>query len=479
MIELKEYQEIPIEFMKYNRGLILYHNTGAGKTLTALFAVYQFKYDIIIIGTKASRKTFMDNITKAEMDPSRFTFYTFTKIKKILETNITIFKNMSVIIDEAHNIRNENMHNLYIVSGLNCAQKIILLTATPVINYLNDLSVLVNIVKCSDVLPTERALFDQMFYDEEKMVLINEDILFNKILNTISYYKTTNNEKYPTSKTEYVDVVMSHEQVDEYVYYVKKIIYEDKDIVNNVEVLNIDYGLLPNKKRNFFLNVTRQLSNTIKNSEDSPKIKEIFEKIKEGPYPIIVYSNFLKNGIYTMAILLEKNQISYKSITGFTTNDKLNTIVNNYNNGMYKVLLISSAGSESLDLKGTRQIHIMEPHWHESRIEQVIGRAIRYESHGNLPFDQRNVVIYRWISVFPPHIKNMSADQYLILISKKKKSLWDKYQQVIINASIENNFTSKNKKKSLSVSDYRGKYSKYKKKYSRLKNHDSNSNILL
>ena len=444
MIELKEYQKKSVEFMKYNRGLILYFSTGAGKTLTALYSVYQFPNDIIIIGTKSSRKTFVDTILKAEMDTTRFTFYTYTKIKKILETNITIFKNKSVIIDEAHHLRNENLYNLYISSALIVASKIMLLTATPVINYLSDLSVLVNIVKGEDVLPTERKLFEQMFYDDEKMVLINEKILFNKIKNTISYYKMNNDENYPASTTHYVDVEMSHDQVDEYVYYVRKIIYEDKDIVNNIDVLNIDYGLLPNKKRNFFLNVTRQLSNTLKNSPDSPKIKEIYKKIVEGPYPIIVYSNFLKNGIYTLAIILEKNNISYKTITGFTTNDKLNLIVNNYNNGLYKVLLISSAGSESLDLKNTRQIHIMEPHWHDMRIQQVIGRAIRFKSHENLPKNQRHVDIYRWYSVFPKQIKNLSADQYLMKISQKKKDLWDKYQQIIIDASIENNYFASN-----------------------------------
>lgn len=469
MIELKEHQKKPIEFIKYNRGLILYHSTGSGKTITALFAVYQFKYEIIIIGTKSSRKIFMDEIQKAELDSTRFIFYTYTKIKKILETNITIFKGRSVIIDEAHQLRNENLYNLYIASALVVAQKIILLTATPVVNYLNDLSVLVNIVKGSDVLPTERKLFEQMFYDEERMILINENILFNKILNTISYYKIENDSNYPTSTTKYIDVVMSWEQVDEYIYYVKKILFEDKDITDMIEVLNIDYGLLPNKKRNFFLNVTRQLSNTIKNSDDSPKIKAIYEKILEGPYPIIVYSNFLKNGIYTLAVLLEKNQISYKSITGFTTNDKLNIIVNNYNNGLYKVLLISSAGSESLDLKNTRQIHIMEPHWHESRIDQVIGRAIRYKSHDNLPQDQRSVTIYRWVSVFPPHIKNMSADQFLINLSKKKKDLWNKYQQIIISASIENNFMKIIPKQNSLTTNYHNKYIKYRKKYYDLK----------
>ena len=77
------------------------------------------------------------------------------------------------------------------------------MTATPVINYLNDLSVLVNIVKGEDVLPTDRKLFDQMFYDEEKMGLINENILFEKIKNTISYYKIENDVNYPSSTIHY------------------------------------------------------------------------------------------------------------------------------------------------------------------------------------------------------------------------------------------------------------------------------------
>lgn len=437
-IILKQHQIIPIDYMKNHRGLILYHSTGSGKTLTALYAVYQFANNIIIVGSKSSRKTFVDNIKKANLDTARFSFYTYTKIKKILEDKITFFKNTSVVVDEAHSLRNENMYNLYIASALQLASKVMLLTATPVINYLNDLSVLVNIIKGEDVLPSDRKLFDQMFYDEEKMILINKKILYDKIKNTISYYKTIDDVNYPKTKVHYNDVEMSHEQINEYIYYIRKILYEDKDIVSGADILNINYGLISSKKKNFFLNVTRQLSNTVKNSETSPKIKYIFEMIQKGPYPIIVYSNYLKNGIYTLAVLLERANIVYKSITGFTTNDKLNVIVNNYNNGAYKVLLLSSAGSESLDLKKTRQIHIMEPHWNASRLHQVIGRAIRYKSHGDLPLNERHVDIYHWVSVFPNHIKNLSADQYLIQISKKKEELWDMYHDIIISASIEN-----------------------------------------
>ncbi len=462
MIQLKDYQKKPVEFMKYNHGLIIYHSMGSGKTLTALYSVYQFNYPIIIIGSKSSRKAFVDNISKANMDTSRFTFYTYTKVKKLLESNISLFKGSSVIVDEAHNLRSENMHNLYLASALMLSIKVLLLTGTPVVNYINDLAVLVNIVKGDDVLPTERKLFDQMFYDDEKMTIINTNILEQKIKNTISYYRVEHDENYPNNKIHQMDVEMSHDQLLEYMYYLKKVVYENVNMTDDINIFDIDYGLLPNKKRNFFLNVTRQLSNTVKNNPKSPKIMEIYQKILDGPYPIVVYSNFLKNGIYTLAVLLEQHKISYKTITGYTNPDKLIITVNNYNNGLYKVLLISSAGSESLDLKNTRQIHIMEPHWNDSKIRQVIGRAIRYKSHEILPLDERIVDVYYWISVFPKNkkIKNLSADQFLMQLSKKKEEIWTKYQQIIISASIENNFFASNEVPSR-IKSSRKKYSKY------------------
>ena len=46
----------------------------------------------------------------------------------------------------------------------------------------------------------------------------------------------------------------------------------------------------------------------------------------------------------------------------------------NKNGDTIKIIMISSAGSEGLDLKNIRQIHIMEPYWNEVRVKQVIGR---------------------------------------------------------------------------------------------------------
>ena len=439
-IELKDHQLIPINYMKNHRAIILYHSTGSGKTLTALYSLYEQsnnRIEIIIIGPKSSKKAFMDDIEKTHMKKELFQFYTFTKIKIILKDNLNFFKDKNIIIDEAHNLRNETIDNLYIISALGLSNKIVLLTATPVINYMNDLSVLINIVKNREILPTERNMFDNMYYDDDRMELMNIDLLKNKISCAISYYKTSDKINYPSEIEHYMEVEMDHDQLDEYIYYVKKYIYES-DQVYNENILDFDYAVLNKKKKNMFLMATRQLSNIADKSRTSPKIQNIITMIKKGPYPIVLYSNFLKNGVYHIATELEKLNISYKAITGSTSIDKINLIVNAYNQNKYKVLLLSSTGSESLDLKGTRQIHIMEPHWNEPRITQVKGRVIRYHSHQHLPLSDRKVDVYYWISKFPKKIKNISADQYLISMSKKKKEIFDRYINVIIEMSIEN-----------------------------------------
>ena len=46
-----------------------------------------------------------------------------------------------------------------------------------------------------------------------------------------------------------------------------------------------------------------------------------------------------------------------------------------------KVVIISKAGSEGLDFKCIRQIHILEPWYNINRLDQIIGRGVRNLSH--------------------------------------------------------------------------------------------------
>lgn len=435
-IELKPHQISPVKMLKKQRGLILFHSTGSGKTITALVSMMQFDKEIIIIGPRSSQKAFNDDIKKLKMNDDNISFYTYTKIKKLVNDNHDILDGKCVILDEAHNIRNETANNLRLIFALEFSYKILLLTATPIINYPNELSVLINIINNKHILPTDRKTFTSGYYDTINKTIKNKDTLLKKLKNCISYYDHREDSKYyPSSTTKYLEVNMNDEQLEEYKYYIKKFLIDE---VMGSNIYNIDFENINIRKKNFFLSGTRQLSNTIDGNHTFPKIQSMYKLIKKGKFPCIIYSNYLKNGVMSLVPLFEKSNLTYQVITGNTNNDKINQVVNSYNRGKYDILMLTSAGSESLDLKNTRQIHIMEPHWNESRITQVIGRAIRYKSHYALPNDERNVKIYRWISVFPTKINNISADQHLMEISKSKHEILESIIEVIKEGSIEN-----------------------------------------
>jgi ribosomal protein L32E len=61
-----------------------------------------------------------------------------------------------------------------------------------------------------------------------------------------------------------------------------------------------------------------------------------------------------------------------------------------------KIIMISPAGTEGINLYNVRQVHIMEPHWNEVRIEQIIGRAVRICHHKALPMNERKVDVFRY-----------------------------------------------------------------------------------
>ena len=83
----------------------------------------------------------------------------------------------------------------------------------------------------------------------------------------------------------------------------------------------------------------------------------------------------------------------------------LKKISHNNNMGeIIKVLMITSSGSEGINLRNTRYVHIMEPYWHPVRTEQVIGRARRICSHKNLPRALQTVEVFVYLMI-------LSADQ--------------------------------------------------------------------
>jgi hypothetical protein len=141
-----------------------------------------------------------------------------------------------------------------------------------------------------------------------------------------------------------------------------------------------------------------------------------------------------------------------------TISSELEKISKNNNIGeIIKVLMITSSGSEGINLRNTRYVHIMEPYWHPVRLEQVIGRARRICSHKNLPENLQTVEVFVYIMTFSEEqlksdnsieLKNkdlsrltprvpLTSDQNLYEISEIKANLTSQLTEAIKESAFD------------------------------------------
>ena len=93
----------------------------------------------------------------------------------------------------------------------------------------------------------------------------------------------------------------------------------------------------------------------------------------------------------------------------------------NYLGRVVKIIMLSPAGAEGITLRNTRQVHVLEPFWNEARIEQIIGRAVRFCVHKDLPLDERKVDVFRYKMTRTN--SKVTADEKLENISRQKNNL--------------------------------------------------------
>jgi hypothetical protein len=80
----------------------------------------------------------------------------------------------------------------------------------------------------------------------------------------------------------------------------------------------------------------------------------------------------------------------------------------------------------------------MEPNWHEVRIEQMIGRAIRLCSHKELPKAERHVDVYRYKSIRKnSENKKITADQLIENLARGKQGLLQSFEDAVREAAID------------------------------------------
>ena len=198
-----------------------------------------------------------------------------------------------------------------------------------------------------------------------------------------------------------------------------------------------------------------------------PKFIRIIFNILKTKGTVLIYSNYVEmEGLQMLKIYLsffgfigidedkefDKNHLSadkklakdglrFCEFHGGIEKDvrKINKEIFNMTDNKYgkhcKIIMISPAGAEGINLNNTRQVHILEPYWNEVRIEQVIGRALRYCQHKDLPLDERKVDVFRYKMIR----KNgkETTDETLENISRKKNNLLLSFIEAVKEAAVD------------------------------------------
>lgn len=187
----------------------------------------------------------------------------------------------------------------------------------------------------------------------------------------------------------------------------------------------------------------------------SAKMLYMIFKILISQGPVLVYSNYvLMEGLQIFKIYLKQfgfsklddsrtgeDDFRYTEFHGqISKEDRKKNILHfnddeNIHGKICKIMMISPAGTEGIGLMNVRQVHLMEPYWHEVRMVQMIGRAVRICSHKKLPKSERHVDVYRYKSVRTNG--KWTTDQKIENIARSKDGLIQSFLDAIKEVAID------------------------------------------
>lgn len=418
---LKDYQQRVLQKMQDPTlpGLVVAHGTGTGKTRTSIETAKALGMPTNVVPPAALQANYHKELGRwMGQVPANVRVQSQQRVA--LNGLKNDRPNSMLIVDEAHRARQQGGKLLNALEQAQ-ARKKLLLTATPIFNHPQDLASLVNLAANKKLLPTDKAQFNNEYVDQtpvqpgffQRFMGVNPGINYQlkntgklkRILNRYVDYQSGSTEGFPSVKQENVNVPMGDRQMDIY-----------KAIMGKAPLWvrwKVKRGLPPGKGEieslRAFLSGARQVSNTTqglttrKSDIQSTKIDQAFkyfnqQAVKNPRYKAVVYSNYLNSGLNPYAQHLQKHKIPYGEFSGAISPAARNQMVNDYNTNKLRALLVSSAGSEGLDLKGTRLVQILEPHFNEEKEKQIIGRGARYQSHAALPEAERNVLVQRYMA---------------------------------------------------------------------------------
>ena len=156
--------------------------------------------------------------------------------------------------------------------------------------------------------------------------------------------------------------------------------------------------------------------------QHAAKFATVIKCIQESTGIVFVYSNYVRGGALQFAMCLEEHGFDpavgtrllenpsgeytgsskgkYAFLTSDMTDKQIAVLIRrlrkpeNSTGQDIRVIVGSYIISEGVDFKNVRQVHILDPWYNMSRMEQIIGRGLRTCSHASLPFEEQNCTVY-------------------------------------------------------------------------------------
>jgi superfamily II DNA or RNA helicase len=168
----------------------------------------------------------------------------------------------------------------------------------------------------------------------------------------------------------------------------------------------------------------------------SSKFVSAIKSIESSSGVCLVYSNYVERGARLFAMALEEHGYTphkgktlmkkpsyegnskgkYILISSSASDAEISTMLDAVKNRAnstgknVKVVVTSPLAAEGIDFRFVRQVHILDPWWNMSRIEQVVGRALRTCSHQDLVPKEQNCTVY--LHIVRPEADREAFDEY-------------------------------------------------------------------
>lgn len=466
--KLRPHQQDAVkQFVKNDGKLILFHDVGTGKTGSAIAAVEKmrslgkanktlvvvpgslrdnFAKDGVkkftnrsykILGNKGEAKSKSEHIGIESMTPKKSGDYNVVSYDMFKQDPVGYVQRTgadTVIYDEIHKAKNET-------SGVSKAMKearphhrnFLGLTGSLVSNSPADLVPIVDAMTDGEHYLGSRESFEGRFlevHSDGKKTIKKKETLRNIVAPYIHFVDkdSLGGKKPPRKIIKNHNVTMTETQSSLYRKAIDKLDMKTKAklFLGIGKLSDGDVKHIGNK-----LMGARQASNGINSLipsmslktayEHSAKTKKLLDNvakhIKETPdAQVIIGTQFVNGGADILEYGLKQGGISYgkflgKGNKGVTEQGRLKA-VKDYNDRKTKVMLISSAGSEGLNLPNTTEVHIHDGHFNPEVGNQMEARGIRSGGLSHREEKDRKVTVHRYHAV--PNIRATEVGEGLM-----------------------------------------------------------------